>query len=143
MDVHGSPLWSCVLRLVSKGEYRSKHQTNKRNGIGASVPIFITVVNFASAKRYSGIGIRTPMANNTITTHNPIRMPLIWSCQRVRYSSRHWTVLSSWSACLVCFSMLGVRVAVRLVLSSHSANRGMPRIFVSMEASFFPSLFRR
>lgn len=38
---------------------------------------------------------------------------------------------------LVCFSMLGVRVAVRLVLSSHSANRGMPRIFVSMEASFF------
>lgn len=42
---------------------------------------------------------------------------------------------------LVCLlgllSMLGVRVAVRLVLSSHSANRGMPRIFVSMEASFF------
>lgn len=42
---------------------------------------------------------------------------------------------------LVCLfgllSMLGVRVAVRLVFSSHSANRGMPRIFVSMEASFF------
>lgn len=29
------------------------------------------------------------------------------------------------------------------VLSSHSANRGMPRILVSMEASFFPSLFSR
>ena len=27
----------------------------------------------------------------------------------------------------------------RPVLSSHSANRGMPRILVSMEASFFPS----
>ena len=34
-------------------------------------------------------------------------------------------------------------VAARPVLSSHSANRGMPRILVSMEASFFPSLFSR
>ena len=116
---------------------------NKRNGIGANAPIFITVVNFASAKRYSGIGIRTPTANNTITTHNPIRILLIWSCQWVWYSSRHWTVFSCCSSCLVCFSIVGVNVAARLVLSSHSANRGIPNILVSIEANFFPSLFSK
>lgn len=126
----------------SKSSTGANTKQNTRNGIGARAPIFITVVNF-TPKRYSGMGARTPAAKNTITIHIPTRMPLIWSCQRVRYSSRHWTVLSSWSACLVCFSMLGVRVAARLVLSSHSANRGIPRIFVSMEVSFFLSLFRR